>query len=212
MRPARIGIRLLQVAMLLVASTPTLAQGLLSVSDWNAFHKRDIEKASARFGLSKQTVEKLLDATGQDANPQEIQYVIQTIDAVNLKRRHQVLLALTDFGTSHALSVHVISTAVPKFVEVWGTREIPAWNDCDSLDLATESTLGIATASAKPDGQIIIKIPVQEPERLLLVGTFIWIGKTYSVASVREFSRFRWKAPGWEQQGAGHARVCAENE
>jgi hypothetical protein len=212
MRPARIGILVLPVAVLLFATTPTLAQSLPSVSDWNAFHKRDIEKASARFGLPKRTIEKLLDAAGQDTNLQEIQYGIQTVDAASLKRSRQVLLALADFGTSHALSVHVISTATPKFLEIWRTREIPAWSDCDSIDLSTESALGIATASAKPKGQIIIKIPVREPERLLLVATFVWLGETYSIASVREFSTFKWKAPDWEQQGAGHTRACAENE
>ena len=207
MRTARIGILLLPLAVLPFATTSTPAQ-----EDWIAFHKRDVEKASVRSGLSKRTIAKLLDAAGQEANPQEIQYVIQTVDAVSLKRRHQVLLALTDFGTSHALSVHVISAAASKYVELWGTREIPSWNECDSMNLSTESMLGIATASAKPNGQITIKIPVREPERLLLVATFVWLGKTYRVASVREFSKFEWKGQDWEEQGAGHTRACAENE
>jgi hypothetical protein len=205
----RAAIIALAIAGLFCCCASTSSQGLLILSDWTKFHARDVQSASRKFGLSVADIQKLIHAVGREGNDED-QYMIQRIDASSLKQHSQILLALTDFGTSHALEVNVINVRNSDFVEVWSTREIPEWNSCPSMDLSTDSMLGNAAASANPTGEIIVKLPIKEEGWELLVATFVWTGKTYKLARVREFLQGRWSGKDWELEGSGRLRTCAQ--
>src|ERR1700730_5287393 len=103
----RAGIIVLAVAELFCWDTAGFPQGLLAPSEWASFHARDISNASKKFGLSIPTVETLIRAVDRE-DGEEDEYSIQRIDALSLKQRGQILLALTDFGTANSLEVNVI--------------------------------------------------------------------------------------------------------
>ena|ERR1700730_1127143 len=198
----------LAVAQLFFWVTTASPQDLPSFLDWATFHARDVRKASKKFGVSVPTIEKLIHAIDREGS-EEDQYVIQRIDASSLKQRSQILLALTDFGTANFLEVNVIDVKTSNYAEVWSTREIPEWNSCPSMDLSTESMLGIATASARPNGTIVIKIPVREEKPTLVIATFAWSAKTYKLIGEREFLQYKGNASDWKTQGAGRIRTCS---
>jgi hypothetical protein len=203
----RARIILLAVAELFLWSTMASSQGLQSFLDWATFHARDVHNASEKFGISTETIEKLIQAVDRGGS-EEDQYVIQRIDASNLKKGSHILLALTDFGTGNFLEVNVIDVKTSHYTKVWSTREIPEWNSCPSIDLSTESMLGIATASTGPNGTIVIKIPIRNEKRALVIATFAWSGKTYRLTGEREFLQYKGNANDWEPLGAGRIRIC----
>jgi transposase len=199
----------LAVAQLFFRATPASPQGPQSFLDWATFHARDVRNASKKFGISTGIIEKLIHATDREGS-EEDQYIIQRIDASSLKQRSHVLLALTDFGTANFLEVNVIDVKTSNYAKVWSTREIPEWSSCPFMDLSTESMLGIATASAQPNGTIVIKIPIRGEKPTLLIATFAWSGETYKLTGEREFLQYKGNASDWETQGAGRIRTCTQ--
>lgn len=208
--------RLGRIAFLLSVSLSALtcakAQCCLSSADWPKFHRKDIRTWSVKSGLPARTIQAILNSIDED------QYLIQRIDMRSLSSRGQILVALTDFGTAHWLSVNVVQ-ARPPYRDLWHTRSIAQYRTCSEVDLGTESVLGEATASATKDGRVLINIPERRnendngvnPKTQLLVATYIWAGKTYHLKDEEVFSSYGWNGNDYVTHGRGTPPKCAQS-
>lgn len=194
-------------------------QGGLSRSEWAAFHKQDVSKWAERSTLPTIAVEKLLQTVGRGVT-EEDHYLIQNVDTASLKQRRQILLALTDFGSAHALTVYVVES-VPDYKKVWEVSGISEWNGCSALTFTTESVLGEAMATATREGKIVVKMPVRKEskesattsspeESELLVAEYVWSKNEYKLGRVWQYPRYKWNGKELEEQGVRVVRRCKQ--
>jgi hypothetical protein len=150
------------------------------------------------------------NSPGDRSGGVEDPYLISNIDPVHLKNREQVLLALTDSGTGHALTVYVMDTATRSFKKVWEADGVPNVGACAPAHFVSTRRLGEATASATDDRQIVVKMPV--PSRRLkselLVAVFAWTEQTYRLAREQMVSRYKWNGRDWDGIGNSGTQNC----
>ena len=192
------------------------AQCCLPAAGWARFHRNDVQKWSVRSSLSAKAVRAILISVGRGDGSNEDQYLIQRIDAHSLSSRGQILLALTDSGTAHWLSVYVVQ-AKPPYRELWHTNSIEQRGTCAEVDLGTESILGEPTASATADGRVLINVPERRrgngtfwnAKTQLLVATYVWAGNTYKLKREDAFTSYGWNGNDYVTRRRGTRLKCA---
>jgi hypothetical protein len=193
------------------------AQCCLDRAAWAKFHDEDMRKWSIRSDLPGKTIKTILSPIDGD-DPDENQYLIQRIDTRSLASRGQIFVALTDFGTSHWLSVWIVN-ARPPYEDVWYTSSIQKSGACPEVDLGTESILGEATASATKDGQLLTDVPEKQdennkgwnPKTQLLVATYIWAHNKYQLKREEVFTSYGWNGNDYVTHGPGMPPKCAQS-
>jgi hypothetical protein len=207
---------------LFCCASGTIAQGPVDPQFWNAYHRSDIRTWAVKSGFSVATVRELLEAIGRDEGVGEDAegdvYSIQNIDARSLARRRQILVALTGPATGHTLFVFVIQSRRP-YAVIWDASDLEGTDTCPTVPFATSSILGEAEAAVANDGDIVIRMPVEqefggtdpysrEQKSQLIVATYAWSGKTYRLKSERTYPSYHWNGRNFATIGPGAIRKC----